>query len=92
LKGIAFDEGAGIQKVLFSDDGGREWRETTLGKDLGRYSFREWSTSFAPAKAGKYDLKVKAISRTGESQPPEPRWNPAGYMRNVIETMRVEVV
>ena len=92
VKGIAFDGGAGIQKVLFSEDDGAQWRETTLGKDLGRYSFRPWSIPFAAARPGKYDLKVRAINRSGESQPAEPRWNPAGYMRNVIETVRVEVV
>jgi hypothetical protein len=33
---------------------------------------------------------VRATSRTGEVQPMEARWNPAGYMRNVVETVHVE--
>jgi hypothetical protein len=36
-------------------------------------------------------LKVRATSNAGEVQPAEPRWNPAGYLRNVIETYRVTV-
>lgn len=91
VKGIAFDGGYGIAEVIFSDDGGRSWREAALGRDLGKYSFREWTIPFKPTKAGRYELKVKATNRLGQSQPSEPLWNPAGYMRNVVETVRVEV-
>jgi sulfite dehydrogenase (cytochrome) subunit A len=35
------------------------------------------------------ELKVRATSNAGEVQPMEPRWNPAGYLRNVVETVRV---
>jgi hypothetical protein len=91
VKGIAFDGGYGIREVLFSEDGGKNWREAELRKDLGKYSFREWTIPFTPAKAGNYELKVKATNRIGQSQPMEPLWNPAGYMRNLIETTRVSV-
>lgn len=89
VKGIAFDGGYGIREVLFSEDNGKSWREAQLGKDLGKYSFREWTMPFTPAKAGKYALKVKATNRIGQSQPTEPLWNPAGYMRNVVETVNI---
>lgn len=91
VKGIAFDGGEGIRTVFFSFDSGRSWREAALGKDLGKYSFREWSIAFKPPSLGTYELKVKATNRAGQTQPNEPLWNPAGYMRNVIETVRVEV-
>ncbi|HMJ92385.1 MAG TPA: molybdopterin-dependent oxidoreductase [Candidatus Acidoferrum sp.] len=91
VKGIAFDGGSGIKEVTFSPDGGRTWREAKLGKDLGKYSFREWTIDFTPKNAGALELQVKATSIKGETQPTEARWNPAGYMRNVIETVRVEV-
>jgi DMSO/TMAO reductase YedYZ molybdopterin-dependent catalytic subunit len=89
LRGIAFDGGYGITEVLFSEDGGKTWRETTLGRDFGRYSFREWTLPFTPARDGTYELRVRASNRIGETQPLEPLWNPAGYMRNVVETVRV---
>jgi sulfite dehydrogenase len=92
VKGIAFDGGYGIREVLFSSDGGHNWEEANLGEDLGRYSFRPWSVRFKPAKKGEHKLMVKATNRIGQSQPREPLWNPAGYMRNVIETVKVEVV
>jgi sulfite dehydrogenase (cytochrome) subunit A len=92
LRGIAFDGGYGIREVLVSDDGGRMWREAELGKDLGKYSFREWTIPFKPARAGNYELKVKATNRIGQSQPLEALWNAAGYMRNVVETVRISAV
>ncbi|HSU55075.1 MAG TPA: molybdopterin-dependent oxidoreductase [Candidatus Dormibacteraeota bacterium] len=89
LRGIAFDGGYGITEVLLSEDGGQTWRATQLGKDYGKYSFREWTASFTPRKSGELQLKVKATNRIGQSQPLEALWNPAGYMRNLVETTRL---
>jgi hypothetical protein len=88
LRGIAFDGGYGITEVTISTDGGRSWTGTQLGEDLGRYSFREWKTAVT-LKPGEHVLKVRAVNRIGQSQPIEPLWNPAGYMRNVVETIRL---
>ena len=88
LKGIAFDGGKGIKEVAVSTDGGKSWMPAKLGRDLGKYSFREWSLAVNLA-AGTYELKVRATNNAGDTQPAEARWNPAGYMRNVIETVRV---
>jgi sulfite dehydrogenase len=90
LKGIAFDGGSGIKEVAVSIDGGQTWQAAGLGKDLGKYSFREWRL---PVKlsAGSHELKVRATSNAGDTQPAEARWNPAGYLRNVVETVRVVV-
>ena len=92
VRGIAFDGGYGISQVLFSEDGGKNWREAQLGQDLGKYSFREWTIAFKPQRAGSHELKVKATNRIGQSQPLEALWNPAGYMRNQVETTKVEVI
>jgi sulfite dehydrogenase (cytochrome) subunit A len=88
LKGIAFDGGKGIKDVAVSIDNGRTWTPAKLGKDLGRYSFREWTLPVTLA-AGTHDLRVRATDNAGDSQPIEPKWNPAGYLRNVTETTRV---
>jgi sulfite dehydrogenase (cytochrome) subunit A len=90
LKGIAFDGGTGIKEVAVSTDGGKSWTPAKLGRDLGKYSFREWSLA-VNLPAGTYELKVRATNNAGDTQPAEARWNPAGYMRNVIETVRVTV-
>ena len=88
VKGIAFDGGHGITDVLLSTEGGKTWTEADLGQDLGKYSFREWH-SVVRLTPGPHDLGVRAINRIGQSQPMEPLWNPAGYMRNVVETIRI---
>lgn len=91
LTGIAFDGGYGISDVVISTDGGSSWRSAKLGPDLGNYSFREWSYDWIPSRAGRFQLMVRATNRMGESQPLEPLWNPAGYMRNVVERINVVV-
>jgi sulfite dehydrogenase (cytochrome) subunit A len=88
LKGFAFDGGKGIRNVALSTDGGKTWAHAKLGKDLGKYSFREWQMPVRLA-AGAHELKVRATSNSGEEQPMEPLWNGAGYLRNVVETVRV---
>ena len=85
LRGIAFDGGAGIREVLVSTDDGSSWSGAALGRDLGRFAFREWTLAWKPSVAGATAVKVRAVNRLGESQPMEPLWNPAGYMRNVVE-------
>ncbi len=88
LKGIVFDGGKGIKEVAVSTDGGKTWTPAKLGKDLGKYSFREWTLPVKLA-AGSQELKVRATNNAGDMQPAEPLWNPPGYLRNVIETVRV---
>lgn len=88
VRGIAFDGGQGIREVAYSTDGGQSWREAKLGADLGRFSFREFTFGFTPDK-GNHDLRVRAFNRSGESQPMEALWQPSGYMRNVVESVKV---
>jgi sulfite dehydrogenase len=88
VRGIAFDGGQGIREVAWSADGGQSWRAARLGDDLGRYSFREFRFGFMPAR-GTHDLRVRAWNRSGQSQPMVALWQPAGYMRNVVERVVV---
>ena len=89
VRGIAFDGGSGIRQVQVSADGGATWSNAKLGEDLGKYSFRGWDAPVTLA-AGRHALKVRAVSNTGETQPVEQPWNPAGYLRNLIETVTVD--
>jgi sulfite dehydrogenase len=91
IMGIAFSGGYGIRDVLVSTDGGKTWDETKLGKDLGKYAWIQWTYPWHPKKAGKYALMARATDNNGESQRFEARWNPAGYMRNVVEKVYVTV-
>lgn len=91
LKGIAFDGGAGIKTVEISIDGGQQWREATLGKNLGRFSFREWRAAVKFQQRGDAVLMVRATNNKGEQQPATADWNPAGYRRHVIESTAVTI-
>lgn len=91
LKGIAFDSGAGIKSVAVSIDGGGTWQNAKLGENLGRFSFREWRLNVTFSKPGKALLMVRATSNKGEIQPMVATWNPAGYLRNVVETTPVTI-
>jgi DMSO/TMAO reductase YedYZ molybdopterin-dependent catalytic subunit len=92
IRGIAFDGGSGIKMVEFSDDGGKTWSETKLGGDLGKYSFRRWSTRWnARAGSGAHTLACRATANNGEVQTNVAVWNPAGYLKNNIETYTVTV-
>lgn len=89
IKGIAFDQGYGIDRVLFSIDGGQQWQSARLGTDYGDFSFRPWEVKFTPGTGRSYSLQSLAINRIGESQRFSPRWNPSGYLRNTIETINI---
>jgi len=91
VRGIAFDGGKGIREVAYSTNGGESWQAARLGKNLGRYSFREFTFSFSPQK-GEHDLRVRAWNGAGETQPLQALWQPAGYMRNVVESVRVSAI
>ncbi|WAC24081.1 SorA family sulfite dehydrogenase catalytic subunit [Blastomonas sp. SL216] len=91
LRGIAFSGGDPVKRVMVSPDNGRNWQEAKLGEDMGRYSFRDWRLGITLAK-GRHPLRVRAETQSGEVQPMEPLWQPAGYMRNVAETVVLEAV
>ena len=89
VKGIAFDQGYGIDQVLVSSDGGQHWQAAGLGKDHGDFSFRSWETHVAFKPGRKYQLQSLAINRIGESQQLQAKWNPNGYLRHAVETIHV---
>jgi DMSO/TMAO reductase YedYZ molybdopterin-dependent catalytic subunit len=88
FSGIAFDGGYGITEVVLSTDEGKTWRGARLGEDLGKYSFRRW-TADVTLKKGSHTLAVRAVNRIGRTQPTDALWNPAGYMRNAVEKIKI---
>jgi DMSO/TMAO reductase YedYZ molybdopterin-dependent catalytic subunit len=91
VRGIAFGGDTGVARVDFSSDGGRSWQPAELGKDEGKYSFRQWQTRFTLPDRGDRVLMVRGTNSAGETQPDKPNWNPSGFMRNVIEQTAVVV-
>jgi DMSO/TMAO reductase YedYZ molybdopterin-dependent catalytic subunit len=91
VRGIAFGGDTGVSRVDFSSDEGKSWQQAQLGKDEGKYSFRQWQLRFATPERGSYVLMVRCTNSSGETQPDAPNWNPSGFMRNVIERTPVVV-
>ena len=74
-----------------STDGGRQWQPAQLGTDYGKYSFRQWSASVRLTTSGTQRVMIMATNTAGVSQPAQANWNPGGFMRNVIESIAVQV-
>jgi Oxidoreductase molybdopterin binding domain/Mo-co oxidoreductase dimerisation domain len=91
LRGIAFGGDTGVAKVMVSVDGGLNWQDTKLGADHGKYSFRAWTHAVRFSAPGARRLMVKCVNTSGVVQPEQPNWNSGGYMRNVIESVGIEV-
>ena len=93
VRGVAWDNGAGMRTVDVSLDGGASWRPADLGPDLGRYAWRQWSFPIpAPQPGDQYTVMARATNRIGGSQTLELVFNPAGYHNNVVQPVRVRVL
>ena len=90
VRGFAFGGSTGVKSVDLSIDGGTTWLPTTLGRDEGKYSFRQWQTEITPAP-GKLSLNVRCTNSDGLAQPATMNWNPSAFMLNAIETTTVTV-
>jgi DMSO/TMAO reductase YedYZ molybdopterin-dependent catalytic subunit len=91
VRGIAFGGDTGVAKVLLSVDQGRRWQDARLGANHGKYGFRRWEFPLRFATAGQQRLMVRAVNTAGVTQPDHPNWNGSGFMRNVIESIDVQV-
>ena len=91
LRGIAFGGDAGVAQVRVSTDGGRQWQQARLGPDLGRYGFREWNAAVHLAGPGSHTVQVMCTNTAGVSQPAQANWNSGGLMRNVIESVTLQL-
>lgn len=92
LRGIAFGGDCGVAGVDFSIDRGKSWHPAQLGRDEGKYGFRQWQTQLTLPAPGEYTLSIRCTNSNGAVQPDTPNWNPAGFMRNVIESIDISAV
>jgi len=92
VRGIAFGGDCGVASVDYSIDRGQSWHPAQLGKDEGKYGFRQWQTQLALPTPGQHTLLIRCTSSNGVAQPETPNWNPAGFMRNVVESIDIIAV
>jgi hypothetical protein len=86
VSGLAWDGGYGIRSVEASTDGGLTWSSASLGDDLGRYAFRQWTFALT-SKRGKNTVMVNATNKIGQTQTATLLFNPAGYHNNVMQSV-----
>jgi len=92
LRGIAFGGDCGVAGVDLSIDRGQSWHQVQLERDQVKYGFRQWQTQLTLPAPGDYSLLVRCTNSNGVAQPDTPNWNPAGFMRNVIESTDIVAV
>jgi len=91
VTGKAWDGGAGIAAVEVSTDGRRSWRNAVLGRDLGRFAWRDFRLPLDTSSKGPLVIAVRARSRSGATQPDTLTFNPSGYHDNIVQSVTVEV-
>lgn len=90
LRGIAMGGDCGVAKVDILA-GGRTI-PATLGPDEGPHSFRRWTATVAAPDSPGTPLSIgpRCTNTQGIAQPLEATWNPSGYARTVVETIRLQ--
>lgn len=91
LRGFAWAGEAEIVSVDVSTDLGRTWGAATLGADRAPYAWRRWSFPWRADRPGSYVAMCRATDTRGRTQPILAQWNPAGYLWNVIDKVRIDV-
>jgi DMSO/TMAO reductase YedYZ molybdopterin-dependent catalytic subunit len=91
LRGFAWAGEADVTRVDVSVDFGRTWVPARLDADKARYAWRRFRYTWKPDRRGSYIVLSRATDSQGRTQPAVPSWNPAGYVYNVIDKVRVNV-
>ena len=78
-------------RVEVSTDNGRTWERAQLGRDQSRHAWRRFDYAWRPPDNGSYVVLSRATDNRGVTQPVVPEWNPAGYVWNAIDSVRVNV-
>jgi hypothetical protein len=68
MRSIAFGGDCAAASVDFSTECGQGWHRAELGKDEGKYGFRQWQTQPMPPIAGEYNFLLYYASSKGEAQ------------------------
>ena len=91
IQGVAWAGESDVTRVEISTDGGNSWHPAELGKERAHYAWRLFSYQWKPPKSGDYTILSRATDSNGRTQPPEPVWNPSGYLNNAIDGVKIHV-
>ena len=91
VAGFAWAGEQDVARVDVSADGGATWQEARLIGPRQRFAWRRFEHVFDAARAQSYSVMSRATDDRGRTQPLVPAWNPAGYLWNAPDAVRVEV-
>jgi DMSO/TMAO reductase YedYZ molybdopterin-dependent catalytic subunit len=91
ITGFAWAGDVEVRRVDVSTDNGRTWSEARLGSDRAQYAWRGFEHTWRAAEPGSYVILSRATDARGRVQPVVPEWNPAGYLWNAIDQVRLNV-
>ena len=91
LRGFAWAGVADITRVDVSTDFGRTWTAAALDSDRAKYTWRRFRYSWKPPRHGSFVAVSRATDSQGRTQPVVASWNPAGYIYNVVDKVRINV-
>ncbi|MGI9667083.1 MAG: molybdopterin-dependent oxidoreductase, partial [Acidimicrobiia bacterium] len=89
--GAAWSDGASIDRVEVSIDGGKSWTSASVQSAASRFAPVRWEATIE-VERGRVTLIARATDSLGRSQPIEPRWNGNGYANNVVHPVAFTVV
>jgi DMSO/TMAO reductase YedYZ molybdopterin-dependent catalytic subunit len=92
VRGAAWAGENRVRHVEVSVDGGKSWRVARLLTAPQPYAWVHWSCDWTIARAGSYELAVRAVDDKGRQQPAErPSDRIDDYEWNAYQTIRVTV-
>lgn len=91
VKGFAWAGEANVIRVDVSVDNGSTWQPAQLGRNSAKYAWREFQYTWRPSRPGSYLIMSRAMDSQWRAQPVTARWNPSGYLWNVIDRIRIDV-
>jgi DMSO/TMAO reductase YedYZ molybdopterin-dependent catalytic subunit len=91
IAGFAWAGESDIRQVDVSTDHGRTWSPARLGRDRAPYAWRQFAYDWHLREPGAYLVMSRATDTRGRVQPVVAEWNPAGYLWNGVDQMRIDV-
>jgi DMSO/TMAO reductase YedYZ molybdopterin-dependent catalytic subunit len=91
VAGFAWAGEDDIARVDVSVDGGASWQAAQLTGERAKHAWRHFERRFQLTRPETYVLLSRATDSRGRTQPVVPSWNPAGYLWNAPDVVRMEV-
>ena len=91
VAGFAWAGEHDVARVDVSTDGGATWQQARLTGPRARFAWRRFEHVFEAVRQESYSVLSRATDDRGQMQPLVPAWNPAGYLWNAPDVVRIEV-